>query len=161
VQAVIKTPAMNQDPCAQCDMMSRPLTLSEYLDPNFKADPEVIRSFMPKRKIIDLQKVIWKREEVALARRSIRAVYCKIQSEVMDAAGGKCTACGYCKHKIILQFHHLDPSLKDTTISSLIVGAARCLHSGRPVRWGDIVKEIKKCRLLCPTCHAEQHMKKD
>lgn len=60
---------------------------------------------------------------------------------------GRCEKCGYSKYIEILQYHHKDPLTKVFEIA----------HSGaRPVE--DIRLEIAKCLLLCPTCHAEEHL---
>ena len=60
--------------------------------------------------------------------------------------GGKCEICGYHKSLQGLTFHHPDPKLKEFTISA---------NANRS--WATLKKEIQKCRLLCATCHQEQH----
>lgn len=60
--------------------------------------------------------------------------------------GGKCEICGYNKCLSGLTFHHLDPSKKKFTISQ---SASKSLK--------ELIKESKKCRLLCRNCHAEDH----
>jgi hypothetical protein len=64
--------------------------------------------------------------------------------------GGKCQVCGYSKCIDALQFHHKDPSQKSFGISEAMWG-----HSKKTEE--EIVKEIKKCSLLCANCHAEVH----
>jgi hypothetical protein len=52
---------------------------------------------------------------------------------------------------IILVWHHLDPSKKDFDV----------FRMGKISRPDDIDKmreEIKKCILLCPTCHRAEHI---
>lgn len=56
--------------------------------------------------------------------------------------GGKCYECQE-SNIYVLDFHHLDPSIKEFQIS--LVG----LHK----RWSSIKKEIEKCILLCRNCH--------
>lgn len=58
--------------------------------------------------------------------------------------GGKCEICGYHRCTRAMHFHHLDPSLKEFTISNY------CNAS-----WDKIEKELKKCILLCGNCHTE------
>ena len=61
--------------------------------------------------------------------------------------GGKCEHCGYNKFHGALEFHHIDPELKDFEI-------------GRSKLWkfdDKIKNEINKCLLLCKNCHAEEH----
>lgn len=60
--------------------------------------------------------------------------------------GGKCQQCGYNKYFENLEFHHLNPSEKEFTISK------KCNH-----RWLTIKKELSKCIILCSTCHRELH----
>lgn len=60
--------------------------------------------------------------------------------------GGKCTMCGYNKYLGSLDFHHIDPSIKDYNISKL-----------RTYCWENIKKELDKCVLLCANCHREVH----
>ena len=59
--------------------------------------------------------------------------------------GGKCEKCGYNTCMKALEFHHLDPSKKDFTISN------------DHFRLIDAVNESKKCILLCSNCHKELH----
>jgi transcription elongation factor Elf1 len=59
-----------------------------------------------------------------------------------------CRRCGYDKAANALEYHHIDPSEKDSTVSRLIAG-----------NWGleTIKKEIRKCVVLCANCHREVH----
>lgn len=59
--------------------------------------------------------------------------------------GGKCQICGYDKCITALEFHHINPELKDITLSSSI-------HS-----WEKTKNEIKKCICVCANCHREIH----
>lgn len=56
--------------------------------------------------------------------------------------GGKCQICGYDKCPAAFDFHHPDPRVKDFVISS-------------KMSWEAIEPELKKCILLCATCHRE------
>ena len=60
---------------------------------------------------------------------------------------GKCDYCGYSKYTEVLQYHHKDPASKSFEIA----------HVGARDR-ELLVNEIAKCLLLCPTCHAEEHL---
>ena len=53
--------------------------------------------------------------------------------------GGKCKHCST-KHK--LEFDHIDPSTKKFSISKKLMGAL-----------DQVKSEIKKCQLLCSSCH--------
>jgi transcription elongation factor Elf1 len=61
----------------------------------------------------------------------------------------KCEECGE-NHPACLDFHHIDPSKKDFSISQI-----------KQYAWGDekIEKEIKKCIVLCANCHRKYHYK--
>jgi len=61
--------------------------------------------------------------------------------------GGKCERCGYDKYIEALEFHHLNPKEKKFNISHK---STRSLEKER--------EEIKKCILVCSTCHKELHI---
>ena len=58
----------------------------------------------------------------------------------------KSSGCILCEEKdiVCLDFHHLDPKIKDMSLS-------KACNSG----WSNerILKEIKKCVILCSNCH--------
>lgn len=62
-------------------------------------------------------------------------------------AGGKCSKCNNNNIRI-LQFHHKDPKQKDFNISNF--------YNNKDIN--ILRKEISKCILLCPNCHAELHL---
>ena len=66
-------------------------------------------------------------------------------TKLKESRGGKCIKCGYNKCTQALEFHHIDPSKKDFTISN------------GNFKLQEAVKEIKKCILLCSNCHREFH----
>lgn len=66
-------------------------------------------------------------------------------AKIKSARGGKCERCGYNTCLKALEFHHLDPTKKDFTISN------------DHFKLIDAVKESKKCILLCANCHRELH----
>jgi 5-methylcytosine-specific restriction endonuclease McrA len=66
-------------------------------------------------------------------------------SKIKQVRGGKCMRCGYDKCLKALEFHHLDPSQKDFTISN------------DRFKLQDAVTESKKCILICSNCHKELH----
>ena len=59
--------------------------------------------------------------------------------------GGECIRCGYSKCSKALEFHHIDSSKKDFTISN------------DHFKLQDAINEAKKCILLCANCHRELH----
>lgn len=64
--------------------------------------------------------------------------------------GGECVNCGYCKSMRALEFHHIDPTLKDPNFKSL--------RGWSKIR---LRKELDKCILLCSNCHSETHEQLD
>lgn len=65
---------------------------------------------------------------------------------ILNKLGNKCVNCGFDKWKSSLDVHHLDPSKKDVSFSTI----RYWMHS-------RIDKEIEKCVLLCRNCHAAHH----
>ena len=65
--------------------------------------------------------------------------------ELIEYKGSKCCICGYNKCVQALQFHHLDPKMKDFTISKKSFSIEK------------LKKEVDKCILVCANCHSEIH----
>lgn len=70
--------------------------------------------------------------------------------KAVELLGGKCCKCGYNRFHGALEFHHTDPSKKDTTIKNVISGS-----------WAKLEAELKKCILLCANCHRETHWREN
>ena len=70
------------------------------------------------------------------------------KERIVNSLGGKCCICGYNKCFASLAPHHLDPTIKEFSF-----GAIR----GNPTSWNRIVKELRKCVLVCSNCHGEIH----
>jgi len=60
--------------------------------------------------------------------------------------GGKCEKCGGIFLPCVFDFHHKDPSDKETTGSTFL-----CWN------WDRMKTELDKCSLLCANCHREEH----
>ena len=56
-----------------------------------------------------------------------------------------CNHCGYNKHAIALDFHHLDKLLKEKNVSSY--------WRTSWAQFKQIEDEIEKCEVLCANCH--------
>ena len=58
--------------------------------------------------------------------------------------------CKHCSEKdpVCLDLHHLDPSIKDTEVSNLM-----------GYSWKVLMKESKKCIVVCANCHRKIHAK--
>lgn len=61
--------------------------------------------------------------------------------------GAKCMICGYSKCLQALEFHHVNSSEKDFSVS----------NKGYTRSWKKVKEEIDKCALVCANCHREIH----
>lgn len=75
-----------------------------------------------------------------------RALVRKIH--LIESRGGKCEKCGYSNNLSVLEFHHKNPSEKDSQLDS------RHLSN---MSLEKIYKEFEKCSVLCANCHREHH----
>jgi DNA-binding CsgD family transcriptional regulator len=64
---------------------------------------------------------------------------------LVEGFGGRCELCGYDEFLGALQFHHVDPELKEFGLA--MRGLTRSMEALR--------KEAAKCVLLCANCHAK------
>ncbi len=71
----------------------------------------------------------------------------KLKNLAIQYKGGKCMFCGYSKCNGALDFHHLDGSKKEFSLS--VRGLTRS--------WKKIQQEVDKCLLVCANCHREIH----
>ncbi len=69
---------------------------------------------------------------------------------IIAMMGGSCGSCGYNKCSAALDLHH--KGNKEYLISYMIK---------KHMAWQKILKEAKKCRLLCKNCHTEFHSGKN
>ena len=90
------------------------------------------------RNIIISDKITPKKRDTSSYRREVKR-------KLIEYKGGKCQICGYNRCQEALEFHHLDPSQKDFTIS----GGTKSFESLKP--------EVDKCILVCANCHREIH----
>lgn len=67
---------------------------------------------------------------------------------IIESMGGECQNCGYNKCDESLELHHTNPKEKKFGF-----GAIRA----NPKSWDKIVRELRKCILLCANCHREFH----
>ena len=65
-----------------------------------------------------------------------------------------CEKCGYRNHPAALTFDHLDPATKYRTKSGNLVHLADMIKGNR-YSLATVLREIKKCRVLCFNCHME------
>lgn len=72
------------------------------------------------------------------------AKYGSFKDEIIALLGGKCARCGSTDK---LQVDHIDRTKKSFNITPMFVKIESL---------DEIMDEIKKCQLLCPTCHTSK-----
>lgn len=72
-----------------------------------------------------------------------------MKKKVVELRGGKCERCGYDKCIDAFEFHHLDQSKKEMSLSRGDGGGAPSFEK--------YLEEANKCILLCANCHREEH----
>lgn len=97
---------------------------------DFKFKPE--KTELPKQKTIKI-------------KRDISTE--KVKDLILSRKKCGCSICGYNKCTAVLEFHHINPSEKSFTISKA--------YSSYSL--DEILKELKKCILVCANCHKEIH----
>lgn len=71
---------------------------------------------------------------------------CRIKAKAIAYSGGACLKCGYNRCAAAIEFHHLDPTVKESRISS-----------GKTLSWLKLKPEIDKTIMICANCHRELH----
>jgi hypothetical protein len=71
----------------------------------------------------------------------------RLKELAVQYKGGKCILCGYSRCIWALDFHHIDESQKEFSLS--VRGLTRS--------WDKIKQEVEKCALVCANCHREIH----
>lgn len=84
---------------------------------------------------------------------AITALRRAVKIKLVKIKGCKCEICGYNKCIAALEFHHVDPSKKEISIS---LGTN---FSEQDIK--NLVSEIDKCILVCSNCHREIHSSMD
>ena len=79
-----------------------------------------------------------------------RIYYNKMKKRAVEYLGGKCILCGSVFHSCCYDFHHKDPTQKETKLSAKL----NCTFE-------IIKKELDKCELLCSNCHRLKHFKEN
>lgn len=79
-------------------------------------------------------------------REYMKQYSAKRKAKVLELLGGKCNIC---ESVIDLEVDHTDESNKLFTLAS-----------GWHHSWTKILEEIKKCQLLCKSCHKQKHSSK-
>lgn len=91
---------------------------------------------------VNMNPVVYKNIE------NIRTVRARLnKAKIVHLMGGCCSICGYGRNYAALEFHHNNPTEKEFTPKTLM----------RNKGFDSIMKEIKKCSLVCKNCHTEIH----
>ena len=69
----------------------------------------------------------------------------KKKKRLVEMFGGKCRICGYKKYVGALDFHHTNSRTKAFALSV----------KGLSYSWDSLLREAKKCILVCKNCHTE------
>ena len=72
------------------------------------------------------------------------------KNKLVESLGGKCQGCGNTYPSVVYDFHHIDPSQKQYSISKLISKYSKKNEI-------LIYEEVDKCILLCANCHRKLH----
>lgn len=67
------------------------------------------------------------------------------KAKLVACFGGECGICGLIDHPVVYDFHHLDGSGKEFTLTQKIRS------------WVNVVAEAMKCVMLCAPCHRKHH----
>lgn len=73
----------------------------------------------------------------------------KMRLRAIAEKGGKCEHCQQAFHHSAMDFHHVDPSTKETKGKGIPSNSS----------WASIQKELAKTILLCANCHRIHHYK--
>ena len=95
------------------------------------------------RKVTDRRYYEKNKEEIYKRKMNRRW---RLKSELIELLGSKCQICGYNRSNAALEFHH-NKSNKEFSIGVLLKGSSR----------QKLLKEARKCILLCANCHREVH----
>lgn len=71
------------------------------------------------------------------------------KQNLVQLKGGKCCICGFDSFVEALEFHHINPEIKEYQLSS---GHCHSLEKD--------INEVKKCALVCSNCHKGIHANK-
>lgn len=120
------------------DVINKAQTLYDEIGNIKKVAKEIHISYNTLRNVIKSNTITPKKRDTSSYRRNIK-------KRLIEYKGGKCQICGYNKCQEALDFHHIEPSEKDYTIS------------GGTKSFETLKKEVDKCVLVCANCHREIH----
>ena len=92
----------------------------------------------------------WRNKNKEYVREKQKESKRKRKEEAILYLGGVCIDCGGEFHPSIFEFHHRNPSEKDSDPSKTLM-----------LKWEKIKAELDKCDLLCANCHRLRHHKEN
>ena len=81
-----------------------------------------------------------------------RQLWWDVAATVIDL---ECEECGYDKHSAALDFHHITPEKKETSIHKIMSDLSPTTDRNIEM----FINELDKCVVLCSNCHREHHAK--
>lgn len=90
------------------------------------------------------------RRPAGAGREDKKERYRKFKIRAINLLGGYCFHCELIydgTNAAVFDFHHVDPSYKEGSISSMLINKS----------WEATLVELNKCDLLCKNCHALHH----
>lgn len=134
---LVADPEKYRDSCKDCTRAKNAVEVDPDFNPDRGTKPGRPRKAGGPKTPAQMRK--YRAEYKQRTRRRTRA------AALRYLAGKGCESCG-CRDPRVLEFDHLDPEKKRTTISTLI---------SQGYSWGSeqIRKEVRKCRVLCANCH--------
>lgn len=85
-----------------------------------------------------------------------KEAYRKLKKKCLDYLGGKCVRCGFNKWLSAIDFHHIDPSVKDYEMGEFIISNCSVRTDIDKV-FKKIKPELDKCVPMCRNCHIYEH----
>lgn len=89
-------------------------------------------------------------QEKRSAAESIRKGKRETKIRLVKLFGGKCKYCGVMDDPCIYDFHHRNPTTKESEIARLV---------NKTRDWGIVLKEAQKCDMVCSNCHRKIHIR--
>jgi len=81
--------------------------------------------------------------------KRIKALRNEREQKLHEMFNKSCSDCGIeHQHPSFFDFHHINPKDKSREVKQIICGS-----------WETLMKEVRKCVMLCPNCHRERHLK--
>lgn len=88
----------------------------------------------------------WRAKNNGKYNLGVRSRRLKNKLFAIERLGGVCVECKQVVHPAAFDFHHTDPSIKDSHVSLLM-----------SMKKENFIPELDKCILLCSNCHRVKH----